>query len=701
MKINSNEMLLINKKGLKLRNNQPQTSTTVENPVINPEQTMKALDLQAQNNIAFQGLQKTLNAGALKKAGKSAIMALAILAGASSMQSCINISSETEILIDFEEITNAFNDMLALLKEQAAQNEASLEEQKAQTAWLESIYNEIVSTNGTLTDFYAAVTAHYMVDENLQQQMLDQLIANGKTEEEAAQVLKEFKDLYAAKEYEKAFAIIVDLLSSIDGTLKDIYSLALNMFEKMNEHHAEYMNAKNKEIEMLVNIYDQNANYYSINNEKMDSLIAINSRMEKSIANIEVATDELLAIGQDSTKFEELMLAIADSKTEIDYEKFEKIGKMIGIDIKSLANTFKREEAKTRREFVDAINTFKHVYLKTQKAHTKELKEINNKLDILKTFPGLIGDAIKAGLDESLADIAELIQANTDAIETNTNVLGEKIDGFSAKLDSVLEKLDALISDFGTFSKNVSDYHNAYSAKWDASLESLGVFADSLLTQGANAIDELQNLKQAQNITNKYIESLMPKVDEIVELLDSLGNITVNTTVIDNDTVIVNNNNTNINNNISNDTIIVNNEVTGGVDTVIVDGGMTIEDLKAYLEESAPKVYDRLLQLLIDTGLDKIAGDVATLKETAIAFKDEYAANIKEMAGQLDEIIDLLGNLKNLDPSSPDYSEILKQISDDLKNFKHNCECNHTNDTNNENTKPNEGILGDLEDILG
>ena len=130
------------------------------------------------------------------------------------------------------------------------------------------------------------------------------------------------------------------------------------------------------------------------------------------------------------------------------------------------------------------------------------------------------------------------------------------------------------------------------------------------------------------------------------------------------------------------------------IPTASTNSGMTIEEFKAYMDEALPAMYNKFVQYSIDTGLDKMPADITELKDAVAYLRNRYPEDVKAFSGQMATIIDLLGKLDNLNPSSPDYTDTLNEIAELIKNFKCNCECGK--DSSN-----NEGILGDLQDKLG
>ena len=87
MNINAKELLMLDRAKFAKMNNQPVPTTSGEPPVTNPQSGMKALEIQANNNIAFQGGMTKVAQNSVKKL---APMLAAGLFAALASQSCIN-----------------------------------------------------------------------------------------------------------------------------------------------------------------------------------------------------------------------------------------------------------------------------------------------------------------------------------------------------------------------------------------------------------------------------------------------------------------------------------------------------------------------------------------------------------------------------------------------------------------------------------
>ena len=123
---------------------------------------------------------------------------------------------------------------------------------------------------------------------------------------------------------------------------------------------------------------------------------------------------------------------------------------------------------------------------------------------------------------------------------------------------------------------------------------------------------------------------------------------------------------------------IKNLEIAGG-------GNIDYDKLEEMWKEHDEANFNKYSQLIKDLGIDssKLNSIEDLLK--SIDAKMEY---IKENSDILNQILD---KLNGIDWSNPDYSAKLDRIIEILENFKCNCDCGGNN----------EGILGDLEDVLG
>ena len=127
MNIRSQELLMLNRSMRKFNQNPlpPQTEESgVENPINKSSLIMNAMDIQGKNNLAFQGVNKTVVA-------KTLAGAMALVAASSTLTSCnpdvINITNTTNISVNLDAFTALMQENNELLRQLLAQEGANHE----------------------------------------------------------------------------------------------------------------------------------------------------------------------------------------------------------------------------------------------------------------------------------------------------------------------------------------------------------------------------------------------------------------------------------------------------------------------------------------------------------------------------------------------------------------------------------------------
>lgn len=228
--------------------------------------------------------------------------------------------------------------------------------------------------------------------------------------------------------------------------------------------------------------------------------------------------------------------------------------------------------------------------------------------------------------------IADAITMTGDELADKLALFMEKYAANEAlnqqKLDEIIAKIGKLLDSVGKISNDLNTYYNIFDGYWTKALALLG-----------NISGDISELKEMQKDANKMLNALLKKADEFEALLKD-------------------------------------------------NQGMTVDEFKEALQERDQKQYEKWVQFTIDMGLDKLAGDVATIKEYVVAMKGKLDG-MKDYSAQLDRIIAILDGL---DLTSAENQKILKAIKEAIEN--HKCDCNCGDNGNHE------GILGDVEDAL-
>lgn len=655
MKINSQEILLLNK-NMKFGEVPTETipnpaESVMEEPETTADAGMNVLKAQAQNNVAFQGVTMPAT---LRKGLSKMMLVLALgggMASTATLTSC-EISSEQSMDFDMKAITEMYTQMLNLYQQMLDQQNISIQTQQEMLSYLKLIYSQAQDGNKTLKEFQQAVYEYMINSTATQQLILDQLVQNGKSQEEANQWLQQLiADVRSGKvSYEKAVAQLMEILGSIDGTLKSILEQVIGIRDDMNANHEEYMAKKDEELGYLDNIYQQG----KINEQWLKFMSNGMVVMNENLVKINNNTVELLAIAQDDTKFNELMNKLDELKpTDIDYQKFEEMFKLMNMNLQDAINQFREDNKAGQNALIGAINDFKKTYITTEQKQSQQLSTIISQLNFIATY---LPNLDQSGVEEAIKELTEALNKNTGAVEDNTEVIGEGLDNITSQLDAILAKLDKVIDNLS----GLSTYFAEQQENWNAALGSLG---------DINTL--IKKVIKEQKVTNSILASFKGDFNEIK-------------------------NNQKTANSYLNILISKQTALENAINNIKIDGGMTREEFLSAMEERDAKAAEEFRAFIKEYGFDKVSGDVQTIKELLAEIKNAVN-NQKDYSSQLDRIINLENAiydfLKNADFSNPDYTDKLEKILKAIENWKCNCECGANSGETDESIK-------DLEDMF-
>lgn len=706
MKINSQELMLLNnRQNLRRLNNQP-TAPSGDAPVSNPESSLKALDAMAANNISFQGL----NVAAIKKGARNLGLAVFSAGMLLTVPSCspewwgeptvivegdtINLSNDVTVEMDTDAIVALLQELIDLQKMDNANADAILEAIESGkmsleefftlvlgqlgnidsslknitstvsdwTALLQQIANNGDITNeklqeisGKISDLYKAFLEGEINEQEFRAKMLEFMTSNLENQDVIITLLKE-----NGMSQKEANAFLEKLLQEVkDGKLS-----AAEAYIKLMEVLGGIQNTLDNILAKLGEISDQitknHEEYMNAKNQELDMLGKLyyqgkidqsyfedfyqnQNTMKNYLSNISANTDSLLTMLNDPAKYDQFMADLKNlMPADVDYEKFQKMFDMLGLTIEDVVNM-------STKDLIGEINNFKNTYIKTEAEHAKKLDEIIAKLSYIATF--------LPKLDQS--DVENAIKDLTNAVDKNTEVVGNGLDNINAKLDAVLEKLDKIFNNTSGLAK----YFDEQNENWTNALGNLekgNQMLDKILKEqqvtnstlnGFKA--EFKNVRDAQNLSNSYLYILTQKANDVENAIKDLD--------------------------------------------VNVAGGMTRDEFVDAMAQRDEKMAAEFKKFIEEYNFDNIPGDVQTIKDFLYDIKTKVEAQ-KDYSGQLDRIIalegDILSFLQNANFSDPNTSAKLDEIINLLKNFKCNCECGKDSGSTNEGVE-------DLEDIFG
>ena len=521
-------------------------------------------------------------------------------------------------------ITEQLTDILPKLLEQGKITNEQLNDLKQQ---MQDLMNEVQNGNISADEFYNKAFEYMAGSAANQQVIIAQLVENGKTQQEANNLIKQLiSDVQSGnKTAEAAFNEIKELLGNIDETLGEISQVLKDLLSDFDSFYNDYKNDKDKEFHLLDQLI-QNGKLQTSILQSMNNTI---NSMSENITGIKTNTDKLLEIAQDDTKFNELIEAIkniqAGGSADIDYQRLEDMFKMMGLTITDAINM-------SSSQLEQAIKDFQNTYVNVEQKQIEELQTIQSKIDDLQMF---------LSNNDNNQEIIDAINNITVAIGNGNEDVTNELKNLTEQLNKLQQAIDAIYKAIG----DQAAITNTYFAKWDGKFDSmLGSLVN--LEGAANDIkSQLSTIIANQKTTQVYLDNLLNAIAELKEEIKKLQ------------------------------------DAAGGSGSSI-----TIEQLEELWKQHDEANYNKYKELIenLDINVDI---DTSTIEDllTSIDNKMEYINDNSEILTQI------LNKLNSIDWSNPDYTDKLDRIIEILENFKCNCDCGGNN----------EGILGDLEDVLG
>ena len=627
MNINSNELTLLNR-NLKFGNQVPQSTTPVaEPPVTKPETGMNALTAQAMNNqLSFQG---GVNLTALKKRGLQAMMALALLGGAAATQSCEHsyyYDNRTEVDIgiklsyDQDQWNSMYNAMMEKWQMMLEQQQITNEQLAQMSQYMLQMMQMIQDGQITAEEFYEKMYEFMINDANNQQTIIDLLIQNGKTQEEANQLIQDLIDKVTSGQMSAAEAMqkIMEELGNIGVALDGILDQLKTLYEELVAFRNDYNEGKEQTLGMLGNIYEQG----TINTEILLSMNDNIAQLTKNFQEFQASFEDFKMSVQEN--HEELIEQLGKlEEGSIDYQRFEDMFKLLGLTITDAINM-------SKEELLAKIEEFENTYILTEEAQTQLLQKINNDVNLIVNFPGI---------DQSA--IIEAIENLTDAVNSGNADITEELQTIQEQLNQIKAQIDEMMQAFADQATMVNAYLESFNKQFGLALDML-----------TNLSGDMSELIFQQNIANSYLNNLVKQVNELTVIINEIKEST---------------------------------DGSGSGE----GSSITIEELENLLKNFGDDIYNKYEELIKNLGI-QLGGSTATI-ENLLKEINEKMDNQKDYTEQLGRIIELL---EGIDLSAPEYSDKLDRIIELLENFKCNCNCGA-------DSGDNEGIVGDLEDLLG
>lgn len=637
MNINSNELKLMNQV-LKFKAAAPQPSTTPEPqaPVSKPESGMNALYAQGLNNqLSFQGganLSKLL-----KNKGLSTMMALGLLAAAPLTQSCsdylepetdityipgstdVDIDVDVDIVITYDntEWRAMYEKMMEMWQMMLEQQQITNDQLNQMSQYMLQMMQMMQDGQMSAEEFYAKMYEFMINNENNQKTIMDILIDNGKTQEEANQFLQELINLVKTGQLTAAEAMqkIMEELGNINITLDGILEKINSFYEEFIEFRNDYYTNKEETLGMLAGIYEQG----TINTQVLLSMNGNIAQLTKNFQEFQGSFEKFKINIQNN--HEELIEKIANLEAgSVDYQKFEDMFKQLGLTITDVINM-------SKEELIAKVDEFEQTYITTEESQTQLLQKINNDVNLIVNFPGI---------DQSA--VIEAINKLTEAVNNgNANII-EELQTVQEQLNQLKAQINEMMTKFDNQTALVNSYLESFNKQFGMALDML-----------TNLSGDINELVFQQSVANGYLNNLMKQIEELKVIINDIKESTENGDSGDGSSITIEE---------------LENLLKNHSDAVYNRYKELIENFGIQIGDSTATIEDLVNQINIK--MDNLKDYTKQLNEIIELLKG-INLSAPEYADKLDRIIELLENFKcncNCGADSGDNEGIVGDLGD-------------------------------------
>ncbi len=549
MKINAQEIVLLNRRNMKNGESAPQTTT--ETTVSNPEATMKALNLQGMNNISFQGV----NAAALKNIGKKALIPLAIAAGAFTTQSCDEFRRDPYIIpIDTQRdttivkvetntnveqnvtIENNMDALIALLTQWMNSSNASDE---ATAKLIQQLLEEIAALRADMNNGFGDIKAQGEELYKLQLKAFElaQLTYANDLDmtEKLSQIearIEEIEVLLANNSisFEEAATEIQKLLESILGKLDGIYA-AINTIQdhveklvdqgKLNNTQNDLIAAELKNLTLLVELGQLDRakafiELYGISNEILNQLIE----------NNKYNSEELSQLREIQGQLANILLEVQKGNMDAQ-EGFNKISELLGkisgqlTDIEAAISGELNKVNTLLNELVEQgyIEIAQNQSLSAQVAYLTDLIKKGD-IEEAKAF-AMLFDINKQILTQLIVNNCQnaSIQGQLNAALAELNNIEKAIKNNTITVEEGNKQVQDLINDVKTELENINGSLDDIKAMLHGELNKINTQLNTLVEQGYINIAQNQSLQaQVTNLVELVEKGLISQEEALAQI---------------------------------------------------------------------------------------------------------------------------------------------------------------------------------------
>ena len=439
-----------------------------------PEQaadnTAKEYVAPYKSNIAFQG-------GKFKSLALGAMMALATLGGTASLTSCaedeppVNVSQS--VSVDMSAMMEIWQQMFELLKEQNEQNQETNEQLNQMNQYMLQLIQLVQEGQISAEEFYNQMFSYMIINQTNQEIIIEQLVQNGQTQEEANALIQQLIDDVNAGRVsaEEAWKTIQSLLGDIKNILQQFSTYFEQMIAKQDElietnkqGFAELIAQGDITNETLQKMSEQNDSLIILNNKQIEAQTDIKEAIEK--ANLDSNANFATVVSTLNMNKNDIIAAMMHmGYTQIQVENMNAAQIIKAIEKNTQATQISNQMLSGITKFVSILPGIYQNGLITNAQLNKTNQLLTKVMNYVKVLPEMYAnDKIT---QEQLNEFYNLYQqAIKEDGEFNAQTLAKleelvsKLESIEGTLENISQKLTDMINDFKAFRDQYTDDKN-------------------------------------------------------------------------------------------------------------------------------------------------------------------------------------------------------------------------------------------------
>ena len=433
------------------------------------DNTQKEYVAPYKSNIAFQG-------GKFKSLALGAMMTLATFGGTAALTSCseeppIEVSQSVDV--DLSAMMDIINQLTSILEEMKEQQEITNSQMAQMNQYMLQLIQLVQDGQMSANEFYEQMFNYMIINQTNQEIIIDQLVQNGQTQEEANALIQQLIDDVNAGRVsaEEAWKTIQSLLGDIKNILQQFSTYFEQMIAKQDElietnkqGFAELIAQGDITNETLQKMSEQNDSLIILNNKQIEAQTDIKEAIEK--ANLDSNANFATVVSTLNMNKNDIIAAMMHmGYTQIQVENMNAAQIIKAIEKNTQATQISNQMLSGITKFVSILPGIYQNGLITNAQLNKTNQLLTKVMNYVKVLPEMYAnDKIT---QEQLNEFYNLYQqAIKEDGEFNAQTLAKleelvsKLESIEGTLENISQKLTDMINDFKAFRDQYTDDKN-------------------------------------------------------------------------------------------------------------------------------------------------------------------------------------------------------------------------------------------------